>query len=264
MQAQTSDRNRTAALGAATAAFIAVPTLGPRLLGTTEELDRYDTVITPPGYAFSVWAPIFAACIASTVDAVRPSKQASPENRAVGWPLAGAYALNAIWSVAAQTDNFRYTPPLLPASAALTGIAHRRLQTSSNTPGRTEPTAASLSTGLLLGWISLAATVNVSAVIRLVGANPASKASVTLSTLGAAGTTAALCARIGVSERGILPLAATSSWGLATTALDKRRPMVTRLTAAVGATAILLTTATRSIRLRRATQLRPNRRSSAE
>jgi hypothetical protein len=104
---------------------VAVPTLGA-LLGEGEQTRRYDTVITPPDYAFAVWGPIFAGCVASTVGQCLPSGRSRPASRRAGWPLAGAYALNAAWSLAAQRDRFAVTPILLP-------LARRR-----RSPGRND------------------------------------------------------------------------------------------------------------------------------
>ena len=247
MKRGRADQTRSIALGAATAAFIAVPNLGPLLFDTSEDTERYDTAITPPGYAFVVWAPIFASCLASTVQAVRPGAMTGVEQQATGWPLVGAYALNTLWSVAAQTDNFRYTPALLPAAVVLTAVAYRRLQSSPADRG----SLASASTGLLLGWTSLAATVNLSAGTQLRGADPGSTASVTFSTLAAAAAAGGLCAVIAVSRRAYLPLATAAVWGFATTALDRKRTPVARLGTAISAAAIVATAAARTIRLRR-------------
>jgi len=96
----SADRRRSVAIGATAAAFITVPNMGPLLVETAEDTERHDTAITPPGYASGVCAPIFASCLASTVQAVRPSRMASAETRAIGQPPVGAYPLNTVWSVA--------------------------------------------------------------------------------------------------------------------------------------------------------------------
>lgn len=180
-----ADRLRAAALGLATAAFTAVPTLGPLIFDTSENTERYDTVITPPGHAFIVWAPIFTSCLASTIDAARPNRQGTKPSTATGWPPAGAYALNSCCSVAAQTDNFRYTPFLLLSATGLTFLAHQELQAIPAGHGRLVGT----STVPLLGWTSLATTGNLSALTKLINIDAATKI-VTLSKLAAAATAA--------------------------------------------------------------------------
>lgn len=212
---------RTALLGAAMAQVL-VPTLGPVLAGTREGADRYDTVITPPDYAFAIWAPIFGASLAT---AARPRGAVDPTT---GRWLAGAYALNAGWSVAAQSDRFAATPVLLGASVGCAAAAFGRLQR----PGG-DPVAAG-ATGLLLGWTALAATVNVFAAVRAGGGSPAPA----VAAAAAGGVAALAAATVAGSRRGWLPLAAATAWGLATTAGDGSRPRFVRAVAAAGAAAV--------------------------
>lgn len=229
---------RTFALSTAALAVTAVPTIGPLLRGTGEQTDRYDTSITPPDYAFAVWAPIFAGILANAGQATIPNRRNLPDNAATGWPLTAAYTLNTLWSVAAQSDHFAYTAALLPAAVVATGVAYRRLQDISQPAGTT-----SASTGLLLGWTSLAATVNLSAATQLLGAQAGSRTSIRLSALAAATTATALAVSVSRSRRGFVPLASASTWGLATTALDRRRPVLTRVVAGAGAAAIAVSAA---------------------
>lgn len=118
----TSDRLRSVVLAASCAAFVAVPNIGA-LVGRGERTDRYDTVITPPPYAFAVWAPIFTACAADTVAQCTTAGRERASSRRTGWPLAAAYVANTAWSLAAQTDRFRYTPLLLLTATASAALA---------------------------------------------------------------------------------------------------------------------------------------------
>lgn len=246
MSPRHRDAIRTTALAATAVAVTTVPTLGPIIRGEGEKTDRYDTCITPPGYAFTVWAPIFAGTLANAAQAALPGRQDVPDNRASGWPLALAYALNTVWSIAAQSDRFAYTPVLLPAAVAATATAYRRLN---DLPG-TE-TITSASTGLLLGWTSLAATVNLSAASQLIGARAQSAASIRASAAGSAAASAVLAVAVTRSQRGYLPLASAAVWGLATTALDRRRPTLVRITSAAGVVAISSAATLTAIRRRR-------------
>jgi hypothetical protein len=238
-----ADVARSIALGAAATAQALVPTFGPVLAGTRENAERYDTVITPPDYAFAIWGPIFAGCIANAVQHALPRHTAAPANRRSGWPLAGAYTLNAVWSLAAQGDRFELTPAILPAAVGCAATAYRRLQL---TQPKGAEAIASASTGLLLGWTSLAATVNVAAGARILGADPTSPATIALSTIAAVGVAAVICATTLRSDRGFVPLAAATVWGLATTALTAARPPVVRSGAALGTIAVTAAAAIRA------------------
>lgn len=221
--ASDGDRLRSAALLGSCAAFVLVPNLGA-LLGPGEQTRRYDTVITPPDYAFAVWGPIFAGCVASTLGQASARGRVQPVSRRTGWPLAGAYALNTAWSLAAQTGRFALTPYLLPAAAALAATAHARQQALPRVEGWAGATAAS--TGLLLGWTALASVVNIAA------------AGAPKPVAALAGASAAVAGAVAVSRRGRAPLALAAAWGLATTALDRRRPGLVRAVAAAGTAAV--------------------------
>ncbi|MDG4837081.1 hypothetical protein O7631_11205 [Micromonospora sp. WMMD967] len=239
------DGLRSIALASTCAAFVATPVLGA-LVGDGEQTARYDTVITPPDYAFAVWAPIFAGCVASTVGQCLPQGRRHPVSRRVGWPLAGAYAVNVAWSAAAQSDRFAYTPYLLPVAAGLAATAHLRLQ---RTPATTRWTALTpLSTGLLLGWTALASTVNIAAATVASGTQPNAPRTVTASTVGLLATSAVAAAAVARSRQGRLPLALASGWGLLTTALSTNRPRRVRLAAAAGAAMVATAAAATQLR----------------
>ncbi|MBL7259033.1 hypothetical protein [Paractinoplanes lichenicola] len=224
------DSARTIALASSCAAFVAVPCLGA-LLGKGERTDRYDTVITPPDYAFAVWGPIFAGCVASTVAQCR--RQDDPMSRRTGWPLAGAYAVNTAWSVAAQSERFKLTPVLLPVATAFAAVAHGRAQGAES-----QAVATPVSTGLLLGWTALASTVNLVAGAVAAGTPKMSPKLVAASTAGLVAASAVVAASVARSRRGAVPFAVTAAWGLATTALSRRRPRGVRVAAGAGAMAV--------------------------
>ncbi|MEU8608927.1 hypothetical protein AB0C29_13090 [Actinoplanes sp. NPDC048791] len=229
------DRVRSGALAASCAGFVVIPSLGP-LLGKGEQTRRYDTVITPPDYAFAVWAPIFAGCVASTVAQCLPGARDEAVSRRTGWPLAGAYAVNAGWSLAAQSGRFGWTPALLPAATACAAVGYARLQ---HIPVRSRTVdLTSISTGLLLGWTVLASAVNVAAGALVAGADKTSPRTVASSAAGLLAVSGAVAAAAAGGDRGWLPLAAASGWGLATTAVTTGRPKGVRAAAALGAAGV--------------------------
>jgi hypothetical protein len=236
-QLRVSDRLRSLALASSCAAFVAIPVLGPVLTGRGEQTDPYDTVVTPPGYAFTIWAPIFLGC---GVDALRqclPGDRHAESARRSGWPLAGAYTTNAIWSVAAQSGRFGLTPFLLPVATSFSAVAFARLQQLDPGSSRCWDTASS--TGFLLGWTSLASAVNILAGFQLLGARRDAPRTMGLALAGVATTGAALTAAVHRSRRGFLPLAAAAGWGLLTNATDRTRPRPVRVASAVSAAAVL-------------------------
>jgi hypothetical protein len=239
------DRLRTLAVGTSAAALVLVPTLGPLVAGTEEGAEAYDTEITPPDYAFAIWAPIFAATTAQAIQhATRPTAEV---NRRTGWWLAGAYTANTCWSLAAQTDRFRYTPYILPVAAGLAAVAYLRAQ---GIPARGAERVAPHSTGLLLGWTTLASVVNAFAVQRsgrLASTRQSGRDAARLALVGAAG---ALGAAVAGSRNGYASLAAAGTWGLATSAANPERQRATRRVSAAGAGLVAATAAAKLWRSR--------------
>lgn len=197
---------RSVALGSACAGFVTIPLLGP-VFGGGEQSTRYDTVITPPDYAFAIWAPIYIGCVANTAQQCRLRGRSLPASRRTGWPLAGAYATNTLWSIAAQT-YFALTPVLLPVAAGFAAVAHLRLQDDRAVGARDQLNL--VSTGLLLGWTALASTANLAAGALLLGVDKTSHRTVALSTAGLTAAAGLLAGVAAASPRGSVPVAAAS------------------------------------------------------
>ena len=224
--ASTGDMLRVAAVVAGSAAQVLVPVIGP-LFGQSEVgqvTSQTPSIVTPPGWAFSVWGPIFAASAGTAVVQALPSQRREPVHRSTGWWLAAAAAGSATWEFVAQSGRIRATPPILWSIVAASAGAHRRVQDAD------ESGAARLvagSNGLLLGWTSLAAAINTADVLNsLLGWNPRSGAGrvVSLSLVGAA--TLGVSAVVGSSRRAAWPVAATTGWGLSTLAFTTPRRAV--------------------------------------
>lgn len=241
----SGDAFRSVALTVAAAAQAVVPSLVMLLGDDTEATERNGTAITPPPFAFAIWGPIFAAGIANAVQQGLPAHRGAAVNRVGGWPLTGAHVLNAAWALAARPDHFATTPVILGSAVACAATAYRRQQ-------REEALGlerlAPASTGLLLGWIGLAAAVNVASVAQRLGVDaqsPTTTATWTATALGVSGAAAFTILR---SRHGFLPLAASAGWGLVTTAASAQRPRLARTGALLGALTVLVSAV---VRLRR-------------
>jgi hypothetical protein len=220
MDLTRADRARRLAVVTSAAALVLIPNLG-----ADEGFEDYDTEITPPDYAFAIWAPIFTGVAANAFQqAANPTLAV---NRRTGWWLTAAYTTNVLWSLAAQSRRYRYTPYLLPVAAGLAGTAYFRAQDSA---------LPANSTGLLFGWTSVASIINTFAL------RPRSPRGAPLAVAGGA---AALSAAIAASRSGYTSIALASGWGLATSAANPRRAAFTRLCNAAGVALIATATARR-------------------
>lgn len=231
----SADRWRTGALLSANVAQIAAPALLARLGGReiAELSGENPSVITPPGYAFAVWGPIYLATTTASVMSVRAA--ATDEQRRHGWWLVGAYGALVAWAQVTQNGRYAAGPPVLALAASLTGTAHAQLQQPAESPaGR----ASSISTGMLLGWSGVATLVNASSAATSLGVDPDAPAVVRGSAgLLAAGAIAATAA-VASSRRGALPLASTIGWALVTIAASPR-PALVRGVSASGLVAVV-------------------------
>lgn len=224
------DRVRTAVLAGSCAAFVGVLTLLPLFGVGGEDADHLDTEITPPGYAFAVWAPIFLANAANAAHGL--AHPADEVHRRSDWWVSAAYLGNAVWSVLAQFAGFRGTDVVLPASAACAAMGHRRVQVV-QIDGASRITPAAIAA--LLGWTSVASVVNVFA-LRDQGPlsrhTPTGRAAARIAVLLAA---VPLGAAVATSWHGGVAIATTSGWAFGTSALDPRRRLITRVATGIAA-----------------------------
>lgn len=220
-----------AALAGSCAAFVLVPTVGQRLSEGEGYGEGPRSPLQPPGFAFGIWFPIFALAATDTVARLRDPR---PDDEATRWPLASAYAGNAVWALLAQTGRHRVTPVALTAAATSAAVAVRRLAGGGAGRGTTSRTA-----GLLLGWTTLASAINVSAEARRDSADEDCTRATALDVASLTTAGAALGALLRDQPPGGAAATTAATWGVATTALTPSRPRLVRVVAgALGATLV--------------------------
>jgi benzodiazapine receptor len=60
--------------------------------------DKYHTLITPAGYAFSIWGIIFLGLLVFAIFQALPAQRTNPRFRSIGWWVILNAFCNAIWS----------------------------------------------------------------------------------------------------------------------------------------------------------------------
>ena len=104
----TIPTSATAAARAAPFVFAVLQILTPLLpqlgLGDPigEQSDSVRTLITPAGWAFSIWGPLYAGCLVFAVYQAFPSQRANMLLAHIRWPAAGAFLGNALWAFYTQ------------------------------------------------------------------------------------------------------------------------------------------------------------------
>lgn len=120
------------------------------------------TLVVPAPYAFSIWGPIFVLALAWGFWQARPAQRADPQVARLRGPAAAAFAAMLAWMVAAQLtpNGWHLLAIMLVLLAAALLALGRATAAARDTPGWRW--IARPLFGLLAGWISAAAVVNLS------------------------------------------------------------------------------------------------------
>ncbi|MEM1211201.1 MAG: hypothetical protein AAGI68_02780 [Planctomycetota bacterium] len=168
----TRDARRAAVVLVTCLAQVTLPYL-PRLLRLTEDIgsrsDADRTLLTPPGYAFAIWGPLFLGSLAYAITQALPRYRDRPLFRRTGYPAAIAFAANAAWAVyvpLVALDFFSFLLLVLGLTALLIAVARIRRQ---RTPTLVERGMA-LPLLALAGWLTAATMLGVA--YALLPSNP--------------------------------------------------------------------------------------------
>ncbi|AII52450.1 tryptophan-rich sensory protein [Hymenobacter sp. APR13] len=142
---------------------------------------KYPTLLTPAGYAFSIWGLIFLALTVYAVWQLLPAQRQLTLPDAVAKPLTLASVATAGWVVLFAFEHILPSVAtmlvILAALIVMYGRARRRVL------GHSAPRWASVPFALYLGWISVAATINITIGLRQLGWQTAENLTVLLTLL---------------------------------------------------------------------------------
>lgn len=131
------------------------------------------TPVVPAGYAFSIWSVIFILSAAYGIWQFLPASRGSTLAQRTGWPLAGAFAANALWQVVSQLSASvgfgLFFIILIGLACALAALFIAR---NTPEPGIGPRWIVVPLTGLLAGWLTAASFVNLSTAARTAGMMP--------------------------------------------------------------------------------------------
>ncbi|UOG75507.1 hypothetical protein MTX78_02665 [Hymenobacter tibetensis] len=142
---------------------------------------KYPTLLTPAGYAFSIWGLIFLALTVYVVWQLLPAQRTSILPDAVAQPLTLASVATASWVVLFAYEQLLLSLLVMLLILGSLIIAYgraRRLVLADAAPRWT-----SLPFALYLGWISVAATINSIIGLQRIGWQPALNLSMLLGLL---------------------------------------------------------------------------------
>jgi hypothetical protein len=178
------------------------------------------TLVVPADYAFLIWSPIFALCLAYAVYQALPPNHRNALLGRVGWFTASGFLLNAAWEVLFPARQFLLAEAIIVGIFGCFGLAFMRvLEEAGERPlSRAERWLVALPLGLTFGWLTPAVFVSVATTLVAVGLlggglGEAVLGAVLLLACGALAT--AVCARAATASRtAALSYGAAVLWGL--------------------------------------------------
>lgn len=132
--------------------------------------DSVNTLITPAGWAFSIWGALYSGCILFAIYQSLPAQRESELVAQVRWPAAGAFLGNAIW--AAYTQMFglsAISAAIIIFTLACLLAIYRRFAAWQPGFSHSERWLVVLPLSALGGWLTVAAIVNIAAALRFHG-----------------------------------------------------------------------------------------------
>lgn len=176
--------------------------------------DSVRTLITPAGWAFSIWGPLYVGAIAFAIFQALPAQRHSALLAPIRWPAAGAFLGNALWAAYTQLYGLSFVSAAIIAFTLVCLLAaYRHFARFEPAFTRAERWLVVLPLSALAAWLTVATIVNIAAALRFHGveaggAAPAMGAGVVL----VAGVIAAAAL---VAGRGNPPFALVFLWALA-------------------------------------------------
>jgi hypothetical protein len=128
------------------------------------------TLVTPAGWAFSIWGPLYAGSFLFAAYQALPAHRGDPLIARLRWPAAGAFAGNAVWAAYVQVAGLTALSVVVIGWTLLCLLtAYRRLTDwpARYTTGQRWCAVVPLSA--LAAWLTVATTVNVAASLRFHG-----------------------------------------------------------------------------------------------
>lgn len=142
---------------------------------------KYPTLLTPAGPAFSIWGVIFLSLLLYAGWQLLPGQRQLSLPDAVAKPLTLASIGIGAWVVVFAHELIAASAAVMLLILGATAVAYGR--TRRRLFAEAAPRLAGVPFSLLLGWLSVAAVVNFTIAIRVLGWQTADGASITL-TLG--------------------------------------------------------------------------------
>jgi translocator protein len=123
---------------------------------------RFDLALDPATWAFSIWGVIYAGLLAFAIFQALPSQRENPRLRAIALPFIVSSLANAGWIVLWHYNHFGWSVLAMAVILASLLMVYLKLEIGRSRVGWPETLLVRVPFGLYLGWITVAAILNVS------------------------------------------------------------------------------------------------------
>ncbi len=192
-----------------------------------DQSDASRTLITPAGWAFSIWGALYTGTLVFAVYQALPSRRDDALLKWIRWPAAGAFLGNGLWALYTQSLGLGAASVAIILSTLICLLACFRVFAKWPVPFTAgERWCAVLPLSALASWLTVASIVNIAASLRYYGIEGGSDAPmIAAAVLVVAGIIAALAL---LSSRGNPPFAIVFLWALSAiyAAGGREEPMV--------------------------------------
>lgn len=195
---------------------ILIPILPSMGLGVDigDRSDNVRTLITPAGWAFSIWGALYTGSILFAIYQALPKYAQTALPSQVRWPAAGAFLGNAVWAAYVQAYGLTViSAVIIVFTLACLLVIFQRFASWREDFTRSEQWLVVLPLSALASWLTAATIVNVAAALRYHGVEGGDAAPL----IGAAVTVVGglIAAAALVRGRGNPPFALVFLWALA-------------------------------------------------
>ncbi|MBA2921058.1 hypothetical protein GON01_03495 [Sphingomonas sp. MAH-20] len=179
-----------------------------------EQSDRVRTLITPAGWAFSIWGALYAGSIVFAAYQALPSQRHNSLLAQIRWPAAGAFLGNALWALYTQIFGLSAISAIIILFTLVCLIVVYLRFSRRDVPfSAGDRWCAVLPLSALASWLTAASIVNIAAALRFHGVEAGEAAGVISAAVIVAGGAIAAVALL--SGRGNPPYALVFLWALA-------------------------------------------------
>jgi hypothetical protein len=178
-----------------------------------DQSDGARTLITPAGWAFSIWGALYTGTLVFAVYQGLPARRDDALLKWIRWPAAGAFLGNGLWALYTQSLGLGAASVAIILFTLLCLLACFRVFAKWPVPFTAgERWCAVLPLSALASWLTVASTVNIAASLRFYGIEGGSDAPmIAAGVLVAAGLIVAAAL---LSARGNPPYAVVFLWAL--------------------------------------------------